>query len=117
MFKRFKQNFAMTQIKAGSSSYAETEVLLWLILWTMTEKQAFLTECCIAEKEKRRGSYSVYETSKINFLQIKEILCLSWSLFVNLSEEKYFRYLSGKKRRRSNQNEIFHMVILPGLLA
>ena len=29
LFKRFKQNFFVTYLKAGSTSHAETEVLLW----------------------------------------------------------------------------------------
>ncbi|KAI4447651.1 hypothetical protein C823_002170 [Eubacterium plexicaudatum ASF492] len=32
LFKRFKQNFSIHTIKAGSSAYAETETLLWLII-------------------------------------------------------------------------------------
>lgn len=113
--KRFKQNFAVTAIKEGNTNYAETEMLLWLIIWTMAEQQAFLAECYIEGKENKKEIYSVYEKCKITFLQVKEILCLSWSLFINLSDKKYFRYLK-KKRRWNNQNEEFHIAILPGLL-
>ncbi len=52
LFKRFKQKFSITTIKAGSTTYAEAEVLLWLILWTMAEKQSFLAEYFLAEKEE-----------------------------------------------------------------
>ena len=117
LFKRFKQNFAITTIKAGSTSYAEAEVFLWLIIWTMTERQAFLAECYLNEKENETEIYSIYEKCKITFLQIKDILCLSWSLFADLSNEKYIRYLSKKKRLRNNQNDEFHTSILPSLLA
>ncbi len=48
-------------------------------------------------KEKEIEVYSTYEKCNITFLQVKEILCLSWSQFVNLSEERYLRYLSKKK--------------------
>ncbi len=117
LFKRFKQNFAITTVKAGSTSYAEAEVFLWLIIWTMTERQAFLAECYLNEKENETEIYSIYEKCKITFLQIKDILCLSWSLFADLSNEKYIRYLSKKKRLRNNQNDEFHTSILPSLLA
>lgn len=33
LFKHFKQNFSVTTLKPGSTSYAETEVRLWLIIW------------------------------------------------------------------------------------
>lgn len=117
LFKRFKQNLSITTIKAGSTNYAETEVLLWLIIWTMTERQVFLAECYLSKKEDGTEIYSIYEKCKVIFLQIKDVLCLSWSLFVNLSDEKYIHYLSKKKRLRKNQNDEFHIAILPGLLA
>ena len=41
LFKRFKQNFSITTLKAGSTKYAETEVLLWLITWVISERQSF----------------------------------------------------------------------------
>lgn len=44
LFKRFKQNFSIHTIKAGGSAYAETETLLWLIIWTIAERQSFQAE-------------------------------------------------------------------------
>ena len=114
LFKRFKQNFSIHAIKAGSSAYAETETLLWLIIWTTAERQSFQAECYLAEK--RECCYSVYEKCKISFIQITDILRLSWSLFVDLMDKKYTRYLSKKQRWRINQNDEFHSAVLPGLL-
>jgi hypothetical protein len=114
LFKRFKQNFSIHTIKAGGSAYAETETLLWLIIWTIAERQSFQAECCLEEKRER--SYSVYEKCKITFIQVTDILRLSWSLFVDLTDKKYTRYLSKKQRWRIDQNDEFHSVVLPGLL-
>lgn len=115
LFKRFKQNFSITSLKAGGTAYAEVEVLLWLVIWTMVERQAFLAECFLAEKEECR--YSTYTLCKISFLQVTEVLRLSWGLFLDLSDEKYARFLTEKERRRINQNKEFHCAILPGLTA
>ena len=115
LFKRFKQNFSIHTIKAGSSAYAETETLLWLIIWTIAERQSFQAECFLAEKQE--CSQSVYERCKISFIQITDILCLSWSLILDLTDKKYTRYLSKKQRRRINQNDAFHSAVLPGLLS
>lgn len=115
LFKRFKQNFSITALKAGGTAYAEAEVLLWLVIWTVVERQAFLAECFLAEKEG--CSYSTYTLCKISFLQITEALRLSWSLFLNLSDEKYARFLTEKERWRINQNKEFRCAILPGLTA
>lgn len=115
LFKRFKQNFSVTALKAGGAAYAETEALLWLVIWTVVERQAFLAECFLAEKEE--CVCSPYTLSKISFLQITEALRLSWSLFVDLTDEKYARFFAERERRRINQNREFHCAILPGLLA
>ncbi len=98
LFKRFKQNFPIHTTKAGSSTYAETETLLWLILWTIAKRQSFQAECCLAEKQEY--SYSVYKKCKISFIQVMDILRLSRSLFADLTDKKYTRYLSKKQRKK-----------------
>ena len=114
LFKRFKQNFNIHTIKPGSAAYAESETLLWLIIWTIAERQSFQAECFLVKK--RETSYSVYEQCKISFIQVTEVLRLSWSLFADLTDKKYIRYLSKKQRWRINQNDEFHSAVLPGLL-
>jgi len=52
LFKRLKQSLSITTIKAGSTAYAETLVLLQLILWLLAERQSFLCKCFLKEKEK-----------------------------------------------------------------
>ena len=64
LFKRFKQNFSIRTRKADSSAYAETETLLWLIIWTIVERQSFQAECFLAEKQE--CVQSVYERCKNN---------------------------------------------------
>lgn len=118
LFKRFKQSFCITTAKAGSKQYAETMILLQLIIWIITEQQVYMCECFLKEKrEEEKIIYSTYEKCKVVFEQIKAILCLSWGLFIDLTDEANMRYLSQRKRWRNNQNEEFHMVILPGLFA
>ena len=51
---------------AGNTKYAETEVLLWLIIWSMSEWQQFLAECFPAGK-KGTVNCPVYEKCKIFF--------------------------------------------------
>lgn len=55
-YKSFKQNLSITTLKAGSAACAEAQVLLWLIIRTAVERQAFLAECYLAEKEGRAYS-------------------------------------------------------------
>lgn len=118
LIKRFKQSFSITTIKAGSTRYAETRILLQLIIWILAEHQAFACERYLREKdEKEHRVYSIYENSRIAFIQIKTILCLEWSLFIDLADKEYRRFLSQRNRWRSNQNEEFHTTVLSGLFA
>lgn len=117
LFKRFKQSFSLTVAKAGSKQYAEVMVLLQLIVWVIAERQAFLCECYLKEKKEGEKAYSTYENCKVAFEQVKEVLCLPWILFIDLANEAYMKFLSQRKRYRNNQNEEFHMSILPGLFA
>lgn len=115
LFKRFKQSFSISTIKAGSVRYAESLVLLQLILWVITERQVFQCECYLRENRKDIGS--IYENCKMAFIRIKTILCLEWSLFVDLADEEYLRFLSQRKYLRGNQNKEFHTIVLSGLFA
>lgn len=119
LFKRFKQNLKIQTLRAGTEAYGETVVLLWMLIWIITEKQVFLTEQFLKKKreEQEKISYSCWELCRVAFSQIKEILCMSWSLFVDFKNEELYRYLAPSKRRRSNQNRDFHTNILPGLIA
>lgn len=108
-------NSSGRQTAAGSTNYAEAVTLLWLIIWTITERQAFMSDCFLIGKQE--NTYSTYEKCIISFLQVTEILHLSCSVFIDLRAEKYNRYLSKKKRWRINQEDEFHSAVLPGLPA
>lgn len=82
----------------------------------MTERQVFLAECYLSKKEDGTEIYSTYEKCKVIFLHIKDVLYLSWSLFINLSDENIFVICQIKKYWSNNQNNEFHIAILPGLL-
>lgn len=102
LFRHFQQFFSIRTVKAGSVRYAESLVLLQLILWFIMERQVFQCECYLRENGKDIGS--IYENCKMAFIRIKTILCLEWSLFVDLADEEYLRFLSQRKRLRGNQN-------------
>src|SRR5699024_1127856 len=65
-------------ITSLNARYCEEEILLWLILWTIAECQAFQAECFFTEK--KQVSYTTYEECKISFIQVISSLCLPWSL-------------------------------------
>lgn len=118
LFKRFKQNLKITTLQQGSEAYAEAMVLLWMLIWLITEKQVFLSKQFLKKKEEEQKQiiYSNWEMCQVAFCQIKEILCMSWSLFVDVKNEAFSRYFLVRKRHRRNQNQVFHTDVLPSLL-
>ena len=66
---------------------------------------------------KQNFSIHTIEECKISFIQVISSLCLPWSLFVDLTSQKYIRYLSKIQRWRKSQRDEFYSAVLPGLLA
>ena len=52
LFKRFKQNLKITTLQQRSEAYAKAMVLLWMMIWLITEKQIFLTEQFLKQKKE-----------------------------------------------------------------
>ena len=55
-------------ITSLGAEYCGEETLLWLIIWTIAERQSFQAECFL--EEKLGISYSAYEECKISFIQV-----------------------------------------------
>ena len=70
LFKRLKQNFSITTTKAGSKQYAETMILLQVIIWVIAERQAFLCECYLKEKRGEEKRYIPHmKTAKLPLIR------------------------------------------------
>ena len=91
LLKRFKQNLKITTLRREREAYGEAVVLLWLLIWILTEKQVFLTEQFLKKKQEEQEQivYTCWKLCSLAFSQIKEILCMSWSLFVDLKNEAF----------------------------
>ena len=48
----------------------------------------------LRKNKRRKNIFSTYEICKIAFGQVKTILCLSWGLFIDLTNDEYIRFLS-----------------------
>ena len=119
LFKRWKQHLSITTIRIASKSYAEVMILLWLLIWTLTERQAIQIEQMLQEKKEETGQtilLSCWEQCRYAYFQIKEILCFSWSLFIDFTNPNLSRLLATHSGKRKNQNQEFRTTILPGLI-
>ena len=118
LFQRWKQHLSITTIRIASNSYAEVMILLWLLIWTFTERQAIQIEHMLQEKKEETGQtilLSCWEQCLYAYFQIKEILCFSWSLFIDFTNPNLSRLLATHSGKRKNQNQEFRTTILPGL--
>lgn len=119
VFKRWKQHLSITTIRIASEAYAEVMILLWLLIWMITERQAIQIERILQEKKEQTGQSTIlscWEQCRYAYFQIKEILCFSWSLFVDFNNPNLSRLLAGHSGKRKNQNQEFRTSILPGLV-
>ena len=93
-------------------------ILLWLLIWTLTEQQAIQIERIVQEKQEETGQnilLSCWEQCCYAYFQIKEILYLSWSVFIDFTNPNLSRLLAKHSGKRKNQNQEFRTTILPGL--
>lgn len=104
-------------IRARRESYAKTMVCAWLLIWIIVEKQAILAEQYLYQKKRETPSISLWKLCGYQFIQVKELLCMSWSLLVELELERERKYLTLQKRRRINKNEEFYTSILPSFIS
>jgi len=120
LLKRWKQNLSLTMIRFANENYAEVIVLLWLILWVLTEKMLFRMECFLkkkAEKEEvNHNGVTIWTKCQYTFFKMKEILCMSWSLFVSMENKEQRCCLAARNGQRVNQNEYFRFNTLPSLI-
>lgn len=89
-----------------------------LLIWILVEKQLILAEQYLYQKrEIKKQGISLWNVCRYHFIQVKELLCMSWSLFVEFELEREQKYLTLQKGRRINQNEEFHTSILPSFIS
>lgn len=118
LFKRIKQNFKIQTIRAASEKYAFALIYLWLIIWLLTERQVMKAEQSFIENKVKREQISLWDLCRFYFIRIVTLLQLSWSLFVEPMDISLLkRYLSTHPSKRQNQNNTFHLEILPTLIA
>jgi hypothetical protein len=109
VFKRFKQHCKIRSIRVGTEKYARTLVLVWLLIWLLTERQAILAEQILQAKEVDLSRVSRWTLDSICFQGINALLHI-WALVINLDEDidRVEKYLLNHKAERRNQYSEFH---------
>jgi len=109
LFKRIKQSFDVSVLPAASLKHSKAMVLLWLILWSLTEQNALAMEICLLEKEADMTHYSPWAVQCFLFNQLKAIVNCLWAMCFDLETHalEAFQRLRNHRSSRSNQYAVF----------
>ena len=104
LFKRIKQAFNVTKIRAASIKHSKVLVLLWLIAWVIIEGETVAWEIALIAKQENMSLYSPWTATRFAFEMFKaDIYCL---VRLTLDENKLLvihKRLRNHKSRRKNQ--------------
>jgi len=105
LFKRIKQHFKVTKIKPCSKKYAQSLILLWLIIWAITERQTVAAELFLKQQEFDLNRVSIWTMSSFFFHQVKTIIDCAWATFFKSMDDilVIMKYLQNHKSSRRNQ--------------
>ena len=112
LFKRIKQHFKVTKIRPSSQKYCEAVVLLWLIIWSLVEKQVYLAEIHLIEKGIDMNRFSPWVYSSYFFQKIKTMIESLWATILDPItdiETIAEKLQNHKQHNRINQYFTYHL--------
>ena len=109
LFKRIKQFFKITRIKAATVQHSKVLVLSWLIAWTLTERQTVAAELFLLNNNADMNRYSLWSMSGFFFHGLKSLIASLLSLCENIDIAAVFKRLRNHNSERYNQfaNAVF----------
>jgi hypothetical protein len=104
LFKNIKQSLHIVKLPAASLAHSETLVLLWILLWSIAEQEAFKTEIYAIENGEDMSTYPMFPLQREQLRQVK-INIGYYSSEENTPESSAsdIRHLRSHKAERSNQ--------------
>jgi len=111
LFKRIKQHFKVTKIRPSTQKYGTVLVLLWLIIWALVERQAYMAEKYMIEKGLDMSRQYPWALSSFIFQNIKMIIESLWATLLDLEADIIIiaEKLQNHKQDRVNQYFQFHL--------
>ena len=105
LFKRIKQHFKVTRIRASSEKHAQAVIALWLLIWAIAEHQIVQAERYLFQKEMDMERYSIWTMSSFFFHRVKMMIDSAWATLLDplLDLEALFHHLKNHKDGRRNQ--------------
>jgi hypothetical protein len=114
LFKRIKQSFAVSKLPAASLAHSKVIVMLWIILWTLTEQKAASMELFLLDNAADMKLYSPWSIHNFLFHQIRTVLNCLWALYFNpdIHSLDIFNRLRNHRSSRCNQYAEFRFASL-----
>lgn len=104
LFKRFKQHFKITTIRKGSENYALAIVHIWLLIWSIVEKESIIMEIKLIESGTDPDCISIWNISSYAYFIVSTSIVLDCCLMGNHFDISLIsKYLPIKLRDRENQ--------------
>lgn len=98
LFKRIKQNLRIQTVRIGSEAYLISLVYLWLIVWSLVEKQVFLAEKYWIESGKKQDVLSIWDLCSYYCKSVITIITSACSSLVDPFDLSILKkYLSSHK--------------------
>ena len=105
LFKRIKQFMGVTRLRVATVQHSKALVLLWLIIWSLTERQVVAAEICLRNKQADMSRYSPWTMCGFFLHTFKSMLNSLWFFCfdIDLDLLDVYKRLRNHKTRRRNQ--------------
>lgn len=105
LFKRIKQFFKVTRIKAATVQHSKALVLLWLIAWSLTEREVIAAEIYLRNKKADVSRISTWTMCSFFYQRFKAIVNSLWLFCYNTDVDltDIYKRLRNHKSSRLNQ--------------
>jgi len=121
LFKRIKQFLAVQRIKKATLEHSKILILLWILIWSIVEKEVVETEIKLLNQDEDISLYSLWLMTSFEFNRLKTRINALWvSLYdSNIHLAHVYKKLRNHKSRRRNQytharfDPVFSVASLP----
>jgi len=104
LFKRIKQFFNITRVKAATVQHSKVLILIWLIAWALIEREVVAAETCLTQNHIDMSLYSYWSMSGYFFHNFKMLInCLLSLCLDDIDIINVYKHLRNHKTKRINK--------------
>ena len=107
LFKRIKQFFKVTRLRAATVQHSKVLILLWLIIWSLTERQVVAAEIYLKAKQADMSRFSPWTMCGFFLHTFKAMLNLLWVFCIDIDVDLLDIYKRLRNHKASRRNQYF----------